>query len=277
MKSILLLFCLSLTQIVFAQLYAPGSVQGTITPANTNVGIGTNDPQANLHVSKANTNTSILVENTETTSLAFPGINVNNYGGNSIGHPFLSFNNAKGSKAAPTALSGSLGTLIFSGYNGVNFTQAARIEVLSDALFTSTNSPTYMAFSTTSPGNNIYSEKMRITSSGNVGIGTTSTGTCKLAVEGKIGAREVNVLASGWPDYVFENNYNLPTLSELEAYIKVNKHLPEVPSACTVEENGVNLGEMNMLMLKKIEELTLYVIELKKENEQIKAQINKLK
>lgn len=109
---------------------------------------------------------------------------------------------------------------------------------------------------------------------GNVGIGTAAPGSFKLAVEGKIGAREINVLTGPWPDYVFEQNYSLPTLAELEAYIKVNKHLPEVPSASVVEENGVNLGEMNMLLLKKVEELTLYVIE---QNKVILNQSNDLK
>jgi hypothetical protein len=106
-------------------------------------------------------------------------------------------------------------------------------------------------------------------SGGNVGIGTNNPGSFKLAVEGKIGAREINVTTTTpWPDYVFEKDYNLPTLAEVESYINQNKHLPEVPAAKEMEKNGVNLGEMNMLLLKKVEELTLYVIELKKENDE---------
>lgn len=113
---------------------------------------------------------------------------------------------------------------------------------------------------------------------GSVGIGTLTTGSFKLAVEGKIGAREITVTSTNpWPDYVFENSYNLPSLEELNAYIKVNKHLPEIPSACTIEQNGVDLGEMNMLLLKKVEELTLYMIELKKENELQQVEIDLLK
>jgi hypothetical protein len=69
------------------------------------------------------------------------------------------------------------------------------------------------------------------------------------------------------PDYVFESSYKLPPLEEVSSFINKNKHLPEVSSASTMEENGINLGEMNMLLLKKVEELTLYMIELKKENE----------
>jgi hypothetical protein len=78
------------------------------------------------------------------------------------------------------------------------------------------------------------------------------------------------------PDYVFEKNYNLRPLAEVENYINQNKHLPEVPAAKEMEANGVNLGEMNMLLLKKVEELTLYVIELKKENEKQQLEIQKL-
>jgi hypothetical protein len=81
-------------------------------------------------------------------------------------------------------------------------------------------------------------------------------------------AKEVKVdLNVPGPDYVFEKDYNLMSLEEIKAYIEKHKHLPEVPSAKEMETNGVNLSEMNMILLKKVEELTLHVIELKKENE----------
>lgn len=116
-----------------------------------------------------------------------------------------------------------------------------------------------------------YYDYFTITTAGNVGIGTTNPGSFKLAVEGKIYGKEVQVaLNNPGPDYVFEPTYNLPTLAETEAYIKANKHLPEVPSAKEMEANGINLGEMNMLLLKKIEELTLYVIEIRRENEDVR-------
>ncbi|MEO9869313.1 hypothetical protein [Ekhidna sp.] len=126
---------------------------------------------------------------------------------------------------------------------------------------------------------------MTIHPSGKLGIGTTNPDS-KLTVAGNIHAQEVKVTidAGTGPDYVFEPDYDLRSLEETAAYIKANKHLPEVPSASEMEANGVQLGEMNMLLLKKIEELTLYVIELKKENEEqneiIKSQeesINKIK
>lgn len=118
---------------------------------------------------------------------------------------------------------------------------------------------------------------MIFTNTGNVGIGTINPGSFKLAVEGKIGAREIQVTAvTPWPDYVFEEGYSLADLSEVEKYVKEHKHLPGVPAATEVEEDGVNLGEMNVKLLEKVEELTLYMIELKKENEELKSRIEKL-
>jgi hypothetical protein len=72
-----------------------------------------------------------------------------------------------------------------------------------------------------------------------------------------------------WNDYVFHDDYKLMPLSELESFVNANKHLPEIPSEKEVIENGINIGEMNALLLKKIEELTLYVIELKKQLDQL--------
>lgn len=451
MKKLLVILYVGLAHTSIAQLYAPATVQSTSNPATNNVGIGTNSPQASLHVFATNNSPSVLVENSASSSAAFPGINLTNYAGATSGHAFINFSNASGSKATPTALNGLLGSLIFSGHNGTNFSQAARIEVYSKNTFTTSSTPTYMTFSTTTPNTNIYSEKMRITAegfvgigaavprgkfdvdgpgdiylsdevnagsnqslylpghifiapfgggnvsylqarradnsgtselslrtmnngalseamyiqgdgdvgigttsspykleingtkqemlkvkssshsaviiestgtgvnpylclakqgankwslyndyytdalffasgnggaenlrmainaNGNVGIGTSDTKGYKLAVAGKMISEEVVVKLQGnWPDYVFEKNYNLPTLTELEAYIKVNKHLPEVPSACVVEENGVNLGEMNAILLKKVEELTLYVIEQQKVNQQQNDKIAQL-
>jgi hypothetical protein len=119
---------------------------------------------------------------------------------------------------------------------------------------------------------------IRITGDGNVGIGTGNPGSFKLAVEGKIGAREIQVtLTNPFPDYVFEPTYKLRSLASLEQYINKNKHLPGVPSAEEVEKNGgVELGKLNTKLLEKVEELTLYVIELKRENEQMKKEMEKL-
>ncbi|WP_298731733.1 hypothetical protein [uncultured Chitinophaga sp.] len=105
---------------------------------------------------------------------------------------------------------------------------------------------------------------------GGVGIGTTSTGIHKLAVEGSIGARKIKVNPTGWADFVFDPEYELSALEDVEEYIKANKHLPDVPSAEEVDKDGLDLGEMNKKLLQKVEELTLYMIELKKEINELK-------
>jgi hypothetical protein len=93
--------------------------------------------------------------------------------------------------------------------------------------------------------------------------------TYALAVGGKAIAESVTVqVQSAWPDYVFDNAYPLPSLAEVKKYIDQNKHLPDVPSADQVNDEGIDLGEMNKLLVKKVEELTLYLIEKDKREKQ---------
>ncbi len=101
---------------------------------------------------------------------------------------------------------------------------------------------------------------------GNVGIGKL-TPTAKLHVDGKIVSEEIEVRDVTGADFVFAPNYNLMPLTEIEAFIKANHHLPEVPSATEMQANGVELGKINMLLLQKIEELTLLMIEQNKKIE----------
>lgn len=108
---------------------------------------------------------------------------------------------------------------------------------------------------------------------GGVGIGTSSVGSYKLAVEGKIGAREVNVTTGAWSDYVFKSDYKLMPIAEVEKFISENQHLPEVPSEKEVLAGGQNLGEMNAILLKKIEELTLYIINQQKQIDELKQKV----
>lgn len=113
---------------------------------------------------------------------------------------------------------------------------------------------------------------------GSIGIGTNQLGSCALAVAGKIGAREIKVTTGSFPDYVFEKDYNLKSLEELEKYILQNKHLPNIPSAKEVEANeGILLGEMNIKLLEKIEELTLHLIKQHKEIELLRKEMELLK
>jgi YD repeat-containing protein len=108
-----------------------------------------------------------------------------------------------------------------------------------------------------------------------VSIGTDSTGDANynLYVSKGIRARKVRVDADSWADYVFEKNYVLPKLNELEEYIQQHKHLPDVQSADEAQKQGVDLGENQAVLLKKIEELTLYVIQQNKELEVLKSQL----
>ena len=107
---------------------------------------------------------------------------------------------------------------------------------------------------------------------GNVGIGKPDPGA-PLDVAGKIVCNEVEVTSVGkWKDYVFDNRYKLPRLQEVEEFIAKNGHLPEIPSETEVLKNGYDLSEMDARLLQKIEELTLYVIDLKKEINQLKSE-----
>ncbi len=117
---------------------------------------------------------------------------------------------------------------------------------------------------------------LRINSEGNVGIGTTNP-TAKLTVAGDIRAREIKVEANAGADFVFAEDYRLRSLPEVEQFITENKHLPDIAPANEMIEKGIDMGEMQIKLLQKIEELTLYVINLKKENEAQQKEIEILK
>lgn len=108
---------------------------------------------------------------------------------------------------------------------------------------------------------------------GNIGIGTTDTKGYKFGVNGSLIANSITVKVFPWADYVFKKDYHLPTLQEVKSYIDQNHHLPEIPTEQQVAKDGLNLGEMNKLLTKKVEELTLYLIE-KNEKEKEQNQVN---
>jgi hypothetical protein len=129
----------------------------------------------------------------------------------------------------------------------------------------------------------ITGNRIQNTNTGAVIIGALNTtnlpGNYKLYVKDGIMAEEVKIAVQGtsdWADYVFASNYKLRPLSEVENFVKTNKHLPEVPSAEEVVKNGVNVVKMEAKLLEKIEELTLYMIELKKENDHLKKRLEKV-
>ena len=120
---------------------------------------------------------------------------------------------------------------------------------------------------------NNYSLSMIVADNGNVGIGTANP-TYKLSVNGNIRSKEV-VVETGWADYVFDKKYKLKSLEQVEDFIEQNKHLAGIPSAQEIEKNGLQLGDTQKRMMEKIEELTLYVIELNKHIKDLENKTNK--
>jgi hypothetical protein len=114
-----------------------------------------------------------------------------------------------------------------------------------------------------------------IKNNGNVGIGTLSPGNYKLNVAGTIRAEEIIVNTSG-ADYVFSPEYELASLDEVEQHIKQKRHLPNIPASREVQSNGIGVAQMQTKLLEKIEELTLYLIEMKKENDELKKRVEVL-
>jgi hypothetical protein len=113
-------------------------------------------------------------------------------------------------------------------------------------------------------------ERLTVLGDGNIGIGTVNP-TTRLAVNGTIKAREIKVDIASWPDFVFDKDYRLPALTDIEKHINDKGHLPGIPSSSKLEANGFSLGEMDARLLRKIEELTLHLIKQEKEINSLKA------
>jgi hypothetical protein len=224
-----------------------------IEDANGNVGVGTNTPSAILHVNPALDAASAI----------------------KIGAPYTQGNTNVPLKGSPGGYN-----IDFYTWRDVQADQiGARIRAerinnydLNNAMVQAMD----LTFATSLGYVGTLSEKMRINSLGNVGIGTAFPAE-KLSVNGKIRAHEIKVELTGWSDFVFAKDYILPTLQETEQHIKEKGHLPGIPSAAEVEKNGIELGDMNKKLLQKIEELTLYLIEMKKESERQSKEIQDLK
>ncbi|MDR0230908.1 MAG: hypothetical protein LBI82_02180 [Dysgonamonadaceae bacterium] len=134
------------------------------------------------------------------------------------------------------------------------------------------NSLQFWAYDQTGCSGGLCASRLTLMDNGNVGIGTTNPGV-KLDVNGVIRAHEVKVCLSQGCDYVFADDYSLMSLNDLDNFIKTNKHLPDVVPAAEMETEGINLSEMNALLLKKVEELTLYVIQQQQEINLLKEKI----
>lgn len=129
---------------------------------------------------------------------------------------------------------------------------------LSTGNFLGSTNATNLVFKTDS------TTRMIIKSDGNVGIGTTNTSGFLLSVDGKMRAREVRINMDTWADYVFADTYKPMNLTELELFIKKNKHLPGIPCEQEVITSGISINEITLSLIQKIEEITLYTIEINK-------------
>ena len=218
---------------------------------NGNVGIGTASPQAKLHVE------STTIENQY--GIITPSVRVHSVNPSALNvGGVIELGGNTGNTNAPKYAFGFIG--------GLKETAAAE------------NYAGYLSFRTVSGGHNSETmsanyERMRITSTGAVAINTTTVpADYKLAINGNAIANKIIVKQYPWADFVFKPEYELPPLSKVEDFIKKNGHLPEIPNEAEVKENGIDLGNMNAKLLQKVEELTLYLIEMKKENEMLKKQ-----
>ncbi|MCT4603599.1 MAG: hypothetical protein N4A59_11960 [Marinifilum sp.] len=289
-----------------------GNYQGILFTVreNGNVGIGTNNPTAKLDVTgevKTNNGRLVIRDNSleEWKTDGISQLAVNYYGYNKGTSQFRDFAIYNGKANRIMFVDGSTGNIgigtspsVKLDVNGEVRTNGGRLVMRDNSLEEwATNGKTGIAvnYYGYQRGNKqfrdftVYNGKSEGIlyvegETKSVGIGTATTGTHKLAVNGTIGAREIKVEASAWSDFVFEDNYQLKDLEEVESYIEENKHLPDVPSEKEVLENGIQLGEMDAKLLQKIEELTLYLINqnkqlMKQSNEiqQLKTEIKKLK
>jgi hypothetical protein len=271
--------------------------------ANGNVGIGTITPETKLEVSSDVSLTSgsgigqIRISGaTNKNKMLSLGYTTDNIGfiqslENNVAYNILALNPSGGSvgigASAPNAklqVSTNIDLGISDGFKILGFSDTkALINIGDDNLVTTKfirTSANVMKMVTSNHLNYPFGFVGNYNFEGNVGFGViTMPAGYKLAVGGNIIAEKVKVRkqSAGWPDFVFKKDYKLMSLPEIEAFVNKNSHLPEIPSAAEVEKEGQDLGEMNRLLLKKVEELTLYLIEQNKEIKTIKDELKVIK
>lgn len=236
----------------FLSFSLPLFAQNTF-PATGNVGIGNSSPQYPLDVYGTVSSSNLLLSNKNPAAGADLTLQAT-YGTTQF--DLVSVHQGWDPKA-----------VYLAGYNASNATASGWTTLATQHVYIGT-----AAFNNT---NYLYVNLMN----GGVGIGTTNTNdpNNRLFVETGIRTRKVTVDQATWPDFVFSPGYRLSSLDSLEGYIVANHRLPDMPSADSVAKNGVELGSGEAALLKKVEELTLYMIELNKKNEQLQQEVEALK
>ncbi len=271
---------------VSAQWTSPGGSNSTFTHTNDNVGIGVANPSTFLVINTPNTYDGHFFKmgktiNTRTQTRLFNYGSSNVLGGSFVGYTVYGLNgklrNSLNTNNTATYFDtrDANGNEIFKVHGDVDSSYIhlpkldSKLVVGAFADYTDAqNHKLFVRDGSAKIEGNIFTDA-------NIGIGTDlfndTTGDYRLSVDGRIRATAVRVY-TGWADYVFEENYNLPSIEEVEDHINTFGHLKDIPSAAVVEAEGIDVGEMNKLLLQKVEELTLYVIDLNKEINELKKQ-----
>ncbi len=262
MKKYIVMFGLTLVMGLFManNAVAQHSLWGdNPTYTNFNLGLGLDNPTGSLHILRTSPGQFAIQERVE----SHPG------------GAALVMRKARGTVAAKTMPLDNdvIGGLFGQVWANNGWRPAATIRFFADGDVTNSSASGKISFQVQDgsiiPGG--LKDAMVIRHTGAVGIGTEEIPEGFLfAVNGKVIAEELQVQLKGdWPDFVFADDYELMSLYEVENYIKQNRHLPNVPSEAQVLENGVNVGEMTSILLQKVEELTLHIIELNKRIEEL--------
>ncbi len=258
--------------VFFMMLLSYTSIAQNTFPLNGNVGIGTSNPTSSLHIDGG----SLLVENgftkltVDTDITSTNDLTIQSYGDYFILKSLhaMELDASEISINPEDAFSVTTDHAIFRG-DKASF--AGKV-----GIGTTTPDQTLTINGSMSVGNlQGTNTRFIVDSYGNVGVGTTNM-QAKLTVAGDMHAREIRVKVDAGADFVFDNDYNLPKLRDVEKFLKKHKHLPEIASETEMLKNDVNVGTFQIQLLQKIEELTLYIIDLKKGNEALSERIKML-
>lgn len=191
--------------------------------------------------------------------------------------PLFTVERSRGSKTSQTAVvaNDTVGAFDFWAMSSSGRKRAAQFIIRVDGAPAAGSVPARFEFITTNAAGTT-AQRMVITAEGKVGIGTATPGTYSLAVNGSVRAKEI-VVDSGWADYVFTDEHKLMPLPELKGFIAENGHLPGLPTEQEVRTNGMEVSKATTSLLEKVEQLTLYVIQLDEENKSMKQQLEALK